>query len=181
MEFRVEPTPLSRRRSRRILATTAVVAVALVVVIGAVTLDNARPGTAVASTTAPIAPTAPAVTASATAAPLPSATLLARTGPAPRVICHDVAGERCAAVAQAALTASIDPALPWPSKVDVWASLLCGSDFDCPPARLTGHQPAGSAVVTTGTVVLWVNVMEPAAGSDPAALEAWVIRSGPIG
>ena len=178
MEFRVEPTPLSRRRSRRILATTAVVAVALVVVIGAITLDSARPGTAVASTIAPIPPTAPAVTATA---PLPSATQLARTGPAPRVVCHEVAGERCAAVARAALTASIDPALPWPSQVDVWASLLCGSDFDCPPARLTGHQPAGSAVVTAGSVVLWVNVMEPAAGSDPAALEAWVIRSGPIG
>ena len=175
MEFRVEPTPLSRRRSRRILATTAAVAVALVVVIGAGTLDSARPGTAVAS---PIPPTAPAVAATA---PPPSATQLARTGPAPRVVCHEVAGERCAAVARAALTASIDPALPWPSQVDVWASLLCGSDFDCPPARLTGHQPAGSAVVTAGTVVLWVNVMEPVAGSDPAALEAWVIRSGPIG
>jgi hypothetical protein len=97
------------------------------------------------------------------------------------VVCPDVAGERCAAVARAALTASDDPALPWPSQVDVWASLLCGSDFDCPSDRMTGHQAAGSAVVTAGTVGLWVNVIGPAAGSDPTPLEAWVIRSGPIG
>ena len=178
MEFRVEPTPLSSRRSRRIVATTVLVAVALVVVIGTVTLENTRPGTAVASA---IAPTAPTVTTTPTAAPLPSATALARTGPAPRVVCHDVAGERCAAVARAALAVSDDPALPWPSRVDVWASLLCGSDFDCPSARMTGHQATGSAVVTAGTLGLWVNVIGPAAGSDPAPLEAWVIRSGPIG
>ena len=180
MEFRVEPTPLSRRRSRRIVATTVLVAFALVVVIGTVTLENTRPGAAVVS---PVAPTAPAATliATATATPLPSATALARTGPAPRVVCHDVANERCAAVARAALAVSDDPALPWPSQVDVWASLLCGSDFDCPSARMTGHQATGSAVVTAGTLGLWVNVIGPAAGSDPAPLEAWVIRSGPIG
>ena len=167
MEFRVEPTQLSRRRSRRILATTVVVVLGLVVVIGAVTLDAEKPGGAVVPTV--------------TATPMPSATALARTGPAPRVVCHDVAGERCAAVARAALAASVDPALPWPSQVDVWASLLCGSDFDCPSDRMTGHQAAGSAVVTAGTVGLWVNVIGPAAGGDPAPFEAWVIRSGPIG
>ena len=167
MEFRVEPTQLSRRRSRRILATTVVVVLGLVVVIGAVTLDAEKPGGAVVPTV--------------TATPMPSATALARTGPVPRVVCHDVAGERCAAVARAALAASVDPALPYPSQVDVWASLLCGSDFDCPSDRMTGHQAAGSAVVTAGTVGLWVNVIGPAAGGDPAPFEAWVIRSGPIG
>ncbi len=178
MEFRVEPTPLSRRRSRRILAATAIVAIALVAVIGAVTLDDARPGVAVATTTQG---TPPAVIATPTATPLPTATALARTGPAPRVVCHDVAGGRCAEVARAALAVAADPSLPWPSQVDVWASLLCGSDFDCPSDRMTGHQVAGSAVVTAGTVGLWVNVIEPTAGNDPAALEAWVIRSRPIG
>ena len=178
MEFRVEPTQLSRRRSRRILATTVVVVLGLVVVIGAVTLDGRNPGSAVAST---IPATAPAAIVTATATPMPSATESARTGPAPRVVCHDVAGERCAAVARAALAASVDPALPYPSQVDVWASLLCGSDFDCPSDRMTGHRAAGSAVVTAGTVGLWVNVIGPAAGSDPAPFEAWVIRSGPIG
>ena len=175
MEFRVEPTQLSRRRSRRILATTVVVVLGLVVVIGAVTLDAEKPGSAVVPTIVP------AAIVSVTATPMPSATALARTGPAPRVVCHDVAGERCAAVARAALAASVDPALPYPSQVDVWASLLCGSDFDCPSDRMTGHQAAGSAVVTAGTVGLWVNVIGPAAGGDPAPFEAWVIRSGPIG
>jgi hypothetical protein len=178
VEFRVEPTPLSKRHSRRILAMTAVVVVTLVAVIGGITLGNTRPGVAVVST---LPPTAAAMTATATTTPLPSATAFARTGPAPRVVCHEVAGERCTAVAQAALAVSNDPALPWPSQVDVWASLLCGSDFDCPSDRMTGHQVAGSAVVTAGTVELWVNVLEPAAGTEAAALEAWVIRSGPIG
>jgi hypothetical protein len=177
VEFRIEPTALSRRRSRHILATTAVVAGALVVVIGAITLADARPDAGVASTVA--TPIASAVTAADD--PSPAATARARTGPAPRVVCHEVANARCTAIARAALAASDDPALPWPSQVDVWASLLCGSDFDCPSDRLTGHQAAGSAVVTAGTVVRWVNVVEPTAGSDPAALEAWVIRSGPIG
>jgi hypothetical protein len=46
---------------------------------------------------------------------------------------------------------------------------------------MTGRQAAGSAVVIAGTIGLWVNVVEPAVGSDSTTLEAWVIRSGPIG
>jgi hypothetical protein len=175
VEFRVDPTPLGRGRSRRIVAATSAVAIAVVLIVGAVTLDQARPEAAVG----------PAAAASATVAPTttspPSAGALARTGPAPRLVCHDLARARCAAVAEAALAASDDPALPWPSQVDVWASLLCGSDFDCPADRMTGHEAAGSAVVTAGTVGLWVNVVGAAAGGDSDPLEAWVIRSGPIG
>lgn len=64
MEFRIEPTPLSRRRSSRILATAAVVVVALAVVIGVLTVNNSRPNPAVASTAASVA---------ASNAPTPSA------------------------------------------------------------------------------------------------------------
>lgn len=177
MEFRVEPTPLSRRRGRRILATTALIVAALVVIIGAITLAGAGQDAVVGSTAAtPIAPTS-----IASAMPPPSSTAVARTGPEPRVVCHDVASAPCTAIAQAALTAADDPALPWPTQVDVWASLLCGSDFDCPPDRMTGHRAAGSAVVTAGSVELWVNVVAPSAERGPQSLEAWVIRSGPIG
>ena len=36
-------------------------------------------------------------------------------------------------------------------------------------------------IVAGETVGVWVNVVEPAGGTASASLEAWVIRSGPIG
>ena len=179
MEFRIEPTPLSRRRSRGILATTGLVAGALAVFIGALTVADGRPDVAVAPAVAATASSAVA-SKTATAPPPRSARAAGRTGPAPRVVCHGVAEARCQAVAGAALKVSDDPALPWPSQVDVWASLLCG-DFDCPPDRIAGRQALGSAVIMAGTVRLRVNVVGPATGSGTTALEAWVIRSGPFG
>jgi hypothetical protein len=177
MEFRVDPTPLSRRRSRRILATTAVVVAAMAVLVGALTLGNTRPNTAVVQT---LATTLPAVTPSPASTASPEPTVLARTGPPPLVVCHDVADERCQTIARAALTASDDPTLPWPTKVEVWASLLCGSTFDCPPGRITAHETEGSAVITAGSLGLWVNVVQLTTGSGATMLEAWVIRTGPI-
>ena len=109
------------------------------------------------------------------------APVVAPTGPPPRVVCHAVAAGSCSAIADAALAAAADPGLAWPTEIDVWASLLCGSVFDCPPDRLTGRRAAGSAVVVAGTIRLWVNVLEPAVGSSQTALDAWVIHSGPVG
>ena len=179
MEFRVDPTPLSRRRSRRILAATAAIVVGLAVVIEAFAVADRPPSgtaTAIAEPT-----TTPATTTSPTVLPLTPTPVIAPTGPAPRVVCHAVAAGPCTAIATAALGAAVDPSLAWPSEIDVWSSLLCGSVFDCPPDRLSGRRPAGSAVVVAGTIGLWVNVLEPAAGNGPAPSDAWVIRSGPIG
>ena len=178
MEFRVEPTPLSRRRSRRILAATGAVVVTIAIVVGALAAGEARPASiAVVATPTP----APSATARPTD-PSPSpAPVVAPTGPPPLVVCHAVAAGSCSAIAKAALAAAADPALAWPTEIDVWASLLCGSVFDCPPDRLTGRRSAGSAVVVAGPIQLWVNVLEPAVGSSPAASDAWVIHSGPVG
>jgi hypothetical protein len=175
VEFRVDPTPLSRHRGRRIVAATAVVVAAMAVLVGAVTLGNTRPNTAVVPV---VATSAPRVTTGPTATSSPAPTV--RTGPPPQVVCHDVADERCQTIARAALSASEDPSLPWPTQVEVWASLLCGSTFDCPPGRITAHETEGSAVVTAGSVGLWVNVVELRTGSGATMLEAWVIRTEPI-
>jgi hypothetical protein len=177
MEFRIDPTPLSRRRSRQILAATAAVVLGMALLVGALTLGNTRPNTAVVPT---VATTTPVLTARPTATSSPAPTILARTGPPPRVICHDVADQRCQSIARAALTASEDPTLPWPTQVEVWASLLCGSTFDCPPGRITAHQTEGSAIVTAGSVGLWVNVVGLTTRSGATTLDAWVIRTGPI-
>jgi hypothetical protein len=178
MEFRVEPTPLSRRRSRRILVATGAIVVTIAVIIGALAAGSARPTpiAGVATTTPAPSPTARPGDPSPSPAPV-----VGPTGPPPRVVCHAVAAGSCSAIAKAALAAAADPALTWPTEIDVWASLLCGSVFDCPPDRLTGRRAAGSAVVVAGTIRLWVNVVEPAVGSTAAALDAWVIRSGPVG
>jgi hypothetical protein len=184
VEFQVDPTPLSRHRGRPILAATAVVVIVVAAVVGALAIGSRGPMAVVAtaSTTAGASPVpSPSVPTRPSAPTRSSVAAVVPTGPAPRITCHGVAGGRCSAIAEAALVASIDPALPSPTRVDVWSSLLCGSVFDCPPDRLIGRQAAGSAVVVAGTTGLWVNVLAPVAGSRPATFEAWVIRSGPIG
>lgn len=125
--------------------------------------------------TAPAAAAAPTVTASGPSpAPTPS-------GPPPRLTCHALAAARCGAIARAALAAAADPTLPHPSAIDVWASLLCGSAFDCPPERMAGHRPAGSAVIVAGAIGLWVNVSEAAGAAGTGSFDAWVVRSAPAG
>ena len=186
MEYRIDPTTLTRRRSRRVLAVTATVAIGIGVVVGGLALEGRTPagtgasGAAVASAT--MVPSAISV-ASATPALAPSDSLTpaVASGPPPRLTCHDVPEVRCAAIARAVLIAVADPALPRLTTVDIWASLLCGSDFDCPPGRLLDRRPAGSAAVRAGSTWLWVNVSDAVGASGPGTLTAWVIRSGPAG
>ncbi len=64
--------------------------------------------------------------------------------------------------------------------IDVWQSLLCGDDLDCPPGRLAGLRPLGSAVVGLGDDERpgWINVGErlaAQAAGEPAVV-AWPIR-----
>jgi hypothetical protein len=179
--YQVEPTPLSRRRGRRVVLVTAALAIAFgSVVVGLAAGGRATSGIAVATATA----TATLATSSRAASP-PAAThapAVLAPGRPPRILCHDVAGGRCADIARAVLAAVIDPALPWPTKIDVWASILCSSNFDCPPYRLAGRRPAGSAVVVAGRLDFWVNVSEAPGGSGAGSrsLEAWVIRTAPV-
>jgi hypothetical protein len=95
------------------------------------------------------------------------------------VRCHHVAAGTCRRIAAAALEAigSVERPVEW---IDVWSSLLCGDDLDCPPGRLAGLRPLGSAVVTLGGdgPTGWVNVGErpPGVSLDETRLVAWVIR-----
>ena len=185
MEYRIDPTTLTRRRSRRVLAVTATVAIGIGVVVGGLALAGRTPArtgassgaVAAANTVAAARSTAPATP---TVAPSGTPTPAAASGPPPELTCHDVPEVRCAAIARAVLVAVADPALPRPTTVDVWASLLCGSDSDCPPGRLLDRRPAGSAVVLAGSTWLWVDVSDAAGASGPGTLSAWVIRSGPL-
>ncbi len=179
MTYETEPTRVSARSSRSILAIAMVVAVGIAVAIGGLSsLDHSA-----------VVPTPPA---SGPAGPSPVTAGLA-TGGAPTarlpvaLACHGIDGGRCAAVASAAenaIRALDDPTLPPPATIDVWAELLCGSTFDCPPQHRGDRRPAGSVVVGFGGSIadVWVNVTEierPPPVAPLGSLEAWVIRSGP--
>ena len=180
--YQVDPTPLTRRRSRRILAATATVAIGTAVVVGGLALGGRPPsGNALVPPIAEASSAEPIASAASTApdaAPSDTPTPTIAPGPPPRLTCHGVPGARCADILRAVLIAIADPPIPHPTTVDVWASLLCGDSFDCPPGRIDDRQPAGSAVVTAGSIWLWVNVTDALGTSGPGTLSAWVIRSG---
>jgi hypothetical protein len=176
MEYRNDPTRVTGRSGRSVLATALTVAFALG---GGIVALSVGGGSG--------ARTAGATEAGSPALAMPSAIggaarVAARS---PTVRCHDVPSPRCARVAAAAVDAIVDPTLPPATTVDVWATLLCGSTFDCPPYHLADRLPAGSAVIVlASSMVLWVNVTEiilsdTDRGSVDSRFDAWVIPSGP--
>jgi hypothetical protein len=173
VEYRTDPTRIAGGSSRSVLTVALTVAIALGVGIVALSVGGTSERH-VADTTAGAPPSDDA--------PGPLAGVAT---PSPTVHCHDVPNRRCVRVAAAAVGAILDPTLRPARTVDVWASLLCGSTFDCPPYHLADREPLGSAVVgLAGSTVLWVNVSEiVVAGADRGApepqLDAWVIPSGP--
>lgn len=182
MAFDVEPAPIARGR-RVGLPIAAVVTGAIALV--AVALLGGRPATS------PV----PATAAAALEAAPPVATPVARppTAPAapvvvvpvrlPRAIgCHDVAEAACRDLAEAGASV-LPPDGTAIAAVDVWGSLLCGDELDCPRSRLAGTEPLGSVVVTFagGTPSAWINVVEraPAATPDGPTPVAWIVRWQP--
>jgi hypothetical protein len=180
VDYRIDPAPIGGRSSRSVVAIAALVSVALIAGIVALTVtgrsdaqiavatSSAAPLTLVATPPSSLAPSAPQPVSAA----------------APQVHCHAVSDDRCARIAAAALHAITDPALAPATTVDVWASLLCNDSFDCPPARSVEREPAGSAVVAlASSMVLWVNVVQRDAdydrGSTDPELDAWIIPSRP--
>ena len=187
MEYRIDPTPLTRRRSRRVLVVTAGLALSAGVIVTALAVLG-RPPSEVASVSsatgtaqAAVAGSDGAATPARLARPTPTLAPAVASGPPPHLDCHDVPATRCAAIERAVIVAVADPVLPYPTKVDIWASLLCSNTFDCPPGRMDDRRPAGSAVVLAGSTWLWVNVTDALGATGPGTLSAWVIRSGPIG
>ena len=146
MDYRVEPTRLARSTGRAVLGAVT----ATVVVVGLLVMIAVAPSARDA-----------------------------RVGPTPTrqpaIACHGLVGSACDRVAVAAVAAIDDPTLPAVHTIRVWATLLCGDAFDCPPGRLARGRVAGSAILELADArTLWVNVTE----SDDGALEAWVIRAG---
>jgi hypothetical protein len=182
VEYQVDPTRLTPRRGRRTVAVTAAIAMGIAVLVGGLALAGRAPSgngpvppMAVASSAEPLAF---AATTAPDVAPWDTPTPTIAPGPPPRLTCHGVPGARCADILRAVLIAIADPPIPHPTRVDIWASLLCGDSFDCPPGQIDDRQPAGSAVVTAGSIWLWVNVTDALGASGPRTLSAWVIRSG---
>jgi hypothetical protein len=146
MDYRVEPTRLARRTGRTLFGASA----AAVVVFGLVVILIADPSSR-----------------DPRARPSPT--------PQPEITCHGLGPTVCQRVAFAAIAAIDDATLPPVRAIGVWATLLCGDVFDCPPGRLNSGRVAGSAVLELADArTLWVNVAEAEAGG----LEAWVIRAG---
>jgi hypothetical protein len=153
-------------------------------------------GFAVATSTAvPDARRSPVALASAPAAPPASAapTPARSVASAPavavvpvrlprRVGCHGVDEPACRDIAQAG--ASVLPADGAAiAAVDVWDSLLCGDELDCPRSRLDGADPLGSVIVAFagGGPSAWINVVGRSTGTDAAGPRslAWIVRWQP--
>lgn len=170
MAYRIAPTRIPGRSGRSVVVMAVTVAVAFGLGLAFLTVDRG-PDASIAVTNRSAEPSGSTPVATA----------------APDVRCHGIGAARCTEVATAAVGAIVDPTLPPAAAVtsiDVWASLLCSSTFDCPPYHMADRRPAGSAVLTTGSgTVLWVNVteivLEPDRGSPLPKLDAWVIPSGP--
>ena len=184
--YELAPSPVARRSSRSALL---VAALACLILGGAVVAAIAG---GISGTGPGPRPIAEAMRAAQTSAsPVPSAAADASPAHVAAVLplwvtCHDLDAERCRSLAAAAVAGIDDPTLTAPSSVDVWATILCGSTFDCPPNRLAGRHPAGSVVVAfPGAVTLWINVTEDnlGLGGGPGVrpLEVWVIRSQTAG
>lgn len=94
------------------------------------------------------------------------------------VACHELDRGSCVEIIRAAL-ADLPPDVPEASGASAWASLLCNSSIDCPPADLANGTPRGSVVVsfTDGGPVAWVNVVDyPLLGSPGTGTRTWIVR-----
>jgi len=166
LDYELEPARISRRSSRASLAAAATIVglLAIAVVIGV--LEGGGRGSVPARQAA--VPSHGPASSAAGASIRPGS-----------VRCHDLAVGPCQRVAAAALEA-IGPVDAPVESIDVWSSLLCGDDLDCPPGRLAGMRPLGSAILTLGGTgpAGWVNVGErlPAGRPGQSDVVAWVIR-----
>lgn len=169
---------VSPARSRVVLTVAALVAFAIGSTVAALAL---APGTPSPVTTIPEAPVEPAAVVA-----IPTSTAIPVFAVPPAIRCHDIADRPCRALARAALAAAEDPTFVAIDSIDVWPTISCSSDFDCPRYRLEGTRPAGSAiVVTAGARQLWVNVTDrdlEGRRYDRAEheLDAWVIRTDAV-
>jgi hypothetical protein len=185
MAFQVDPRPLGDRGPSRAAAALAGVTVLLASAVGLAALFPARepssPSVAEAAASGAVGGSPAAEAPVATRRPGPKGPTEPVTLPAADAIaCNGVAPVRCDRLVRAAV-ALISRGADTAAMVDAWGAIVCGDATDCPPDRLAGSQPLGSAVVTLGSGgLVWVNVIEepPPAGRpwEPGRTRAWAIR-----
>jgi hypothetical protein len=179
--FEVPVAAVTRSRTPR--GVLAVVAVAGLIVVGAMAAAAVAP-----STPAPVQ--GPAEAASLAASPAVAAAVPFAPGatppfepasfnrPLPTLIdCHAVASAQCRRLVRAALRVLPDE-LPVVGHAEVWASLVCNDNFDCPPEYLRDSQPAGSVIVGfgDGSPGVTVNVVDWGYGASiRLGLRAWLV------
>jgi hypothetical protein len=166
MDYELEIARITRRSALPSLLAAAFVVGLLAIAVGVGVLERGGPASAPGR--------AIAETSQAPAQSPASASLR------PEIVrCHRLLAGPCRRIAAAALEA-MGPVAEPVEQIDVWSSLLCGDDLDCPPGRLAGLRPLGSAVVTLGDdgPTGWVNVGErpPGVSLDGTRLVAWVVR-----
>jgi hypothetical protein len=181
MAFDVTPAPVRRRGPR--IPVIVVLAAGIGVVAIAVLTSSPSSGPIV-SPDASVEAVARVEAAQTARPPSPAAVSPARSEPPARLPrelgCHEVAPATCGVLARAGV-AALPLGAPTIATVDVWASILCGDDLDCPRDRLAGSTPLGSVVVAfaDGGPSAWVNVVRrsPRAvdGGGPGRPEAWIV------
>lgn len=185
MAFDVAPEPV-RRSGRRLPAIVVVGLGTGLVAIAVATASPPAEGDGVAPTTAtgPPAAIAPESPRRGSTSPGPAGTRPAAGARLPGAIeCHDLEAGPCLAVARA--TVAVLPRDDAVARIDAWSSILCRDTLDCPPRRLVGAEPIGSAVVAfaDGGPSAWVNVVDPGqppSGSGPTvAPVAWIVSWRP--
>jgi hypothetical protein len=184
VSFEVPVSAVSK--SRTPLGVVVVAGVAGFVVLAAAVAGLADP-----SRNKPAA--APAAIVGPTATPAPQALVYA---PGPRfepasfnrplptaIECHDVDLAECHRIVRAALRVLPDD-LPTVGGADVWGSLVCNDNFDCPATYLRDSEPAGSVVLgfVDGSPAAALNVVDWGYGpSIRLGLRAWIVRTVPQG
>ena len=185
MTFEVPVSAVSRSRTPR--SVFAVALLSGLIVLGAVVAGALAPSAA-GSPPARLAAAAAGATASSApslapgllfgAAATPPFEPASFNRPLPTAIdCHAVATAQCLLIVRAALRILPDE-LPVVGRAQVWASLVCNDNFDCPSEYLRDSQPAGSVIVGfgDGSPGVTVNVVDWGYGTSiRLGLRAWLI------
>jgi hypothetical protein len=181
MTFEVPVSAVSGSRAPRgVLAVAAmsiaIVVAALVAAILAPPSAMPLPARAAAASSTEATSAAPAFGLAAAATPPFEPASFNR--PLPTLIdCHQIGRTQCNRVVRAALRVLPDE-LPVVGHTEVWGSLVCNDNFDCPADYLKDAEPVGSVFVGfgDGSPGVTVNVVDWGYGTGiRLGLRAWLV------
>lgn len=181
MTFEVPVSAVSGSRAPRgVLAVAAIsIAIVLVALVAAILAPPAAmplPARAAAASLPEATSVAPAFGLAAAATPPFEPASFNR--PLPTLIdCHLIGRTQCNRVVRAALRVLPDE-LPVVGHAEVWGSLVCNDNFDCPADYLKDAEPVGSVFVGfgDGSPAVTVNVVDWGYGTGiRLGLRAWLV------